>query len=150
MSQPLPLPDLLDEWHRWAEWVSSEPRDEKQAADLIGWEEFDWAVSDYPELAWEAILDAMEQPRMEAHLAKLAAGPLEDLLAKHGPTFIDRVELLAKSNKKFAWLLGGVWQYTMSEAILSRVQAVWDRAGWDGNPIVAANPSFHRTASGGR
>jgi hypothetical protein len=148
MSEPLPLPELLDEWHHWAEWVSSEPRDEEQAKNLIGWGEFDWAVSDYPELAWQAILEAMEQPRMAAHLEKLAAGPLEDLLSKHGAAFIERVELRAKSSAKFAWLLGGVWQHTMPESIWFRVQAVWDRRGWDGNPTVAANPSFKRTPDG--
>ncbi len=148
MSEPLPLPELLNEWHRWAEWVSSEPRDEKLADGLIGWSEFDWAVSDYPELAWEAILEAMSQPRMEAYLGILAAGPLENLLTKHGPDFIERVELLAKSNTKFAWLLGGVWKCTMSEAIWSRVQAVWDRRGRDGNAIVAANLAFNRTPDG--
>lgn len=148
MSKPLPLPELLNEWHRWAEWVSSEPRNEERAHDLIGWGEFDWAVSDYPELAWKAILEAMEQPRMEARLGKLAAGPLEDLLAKHGPSFIDRVEFLANSNKNFAWLLGGVWQHTMPVAIWSRVQTVWDRRGWDGNSVVAVNRSFKRTPDG--
>ena len=136
MSEPLPLSDLLNEWHRWAEWMSSELRDEELVHDLIGWSEFDWAVSDFPELAWQAILEAMDQPRMEAHLGKLAAGPLEDLLSKHGHAFIDRVELLARSNSKFAWLLGGVWQHTMPESIWLRVQAVWDRRGWDGNPGV--------------
>lgn len=136
MSEPLPLPELLNEWHRWAEWVSSEPRDEEKAHDLIGWNEFDWAVNDFPELAWRAILEAMNQSKMEVHLGKLAAGPLEDLLSKHGSAFIDRVELMARSNSKFAWLLGGVWQHTMPESIWLRVQAVWDRRGWDGNPWV--------------
>lgn len=134
MSAPLPLPQLLDEWYRWAEWISDPERDQAEAKELIGWNEFDWAVQDYPELAWQAILSALEQPRMQPHLGKLAAGPLEDLLSVHGERFIERVEELARSNPKFAWLLGGVWRYTMSEAIWSRVQLVWDRRGWDGMP----------------
>ncbi len=134
MSQPLPLPQLLDEWHRWAEWISNPNRDQSQSAELIGWNEFDWAVQEYPELAWQAILDALKQPRMEPHLGTLAAGPLEDLLSMHGENFIERVESEARRNPAFAWLLGGVWQHTMSESIWTRVQSVWDRKGWDGVP----------------
>lgn len=141
MAAPLPLLQLLDEWLRWAEWTSSEPRDEAMATELIGWHEFDWAVQDYPELAWQAIVTALEQPRMEAHLGLLAAGPLEDLLSKHGPAFIDRVEALARADPKFAWVLGGVWQHTMPESLWLRVQSVWDRRGWDGNPGRAQSAS---------
>ena len=132
MSEPLALPQLLDEWHRWAEWVSDPGRDANQSAELIGWNEFDWAVHDYPELAWQAICEALGQQRMANHLPVLAAGPREDLLSLHGKQFIDRVESEAKRNPRFAWLLGGVWKHEMSEQIWNRVQAVWDRAGWDG------------------
>jgi hypothetical protein len=135
MNAPLPLPQLLDEWHRWAEWVGDPNRDENQSGELIGWNEFDWAVQEFPELAWRAILDALSQPRMEPHLATLAGGPLEDLLSLHGESFIERVEAEARANLKFAWLLGGVWQHTMSEEIWLRVQSVWDRRGWDGVPL---------------
>jgi len=34
----------------------------------------------------------------------------------------------------FASLLGGVWRNAMSEAVGSRVQAVRNRGGWDGEP----------------
>lgn len=134
MTAPLPLPQLLDEWHRWAEWVSSPERDESKSGDLIGWSEFDWLVHDYPEVAWQAILQALDQPRMEPYLGTLAAGPLEDLLALHGDQIIERVEETAKANPRFAWLLGGIWRHTISDPVWSRVQAVWDRRGWDGVP----------------
>lgn len=75
MNAPLLLPQLLDEWYRWADWVSDPERDKSEAKDLVGWNEFDWAVNDFRN-----------------------------------------------------------WQYAMSEAIWSRVQAVWDRRGWDGVP----------------
>jgi hypothetical protein len=132
MNEPLPLPQMLDEWFRWAAWVSDPNRDESKASELIGWNEFDWTVQDYPEVAWQAILEAMNQPRMEPHLGTLAAGPLEDLLSLHGERFIDRVEVEARANPRFAWLLGGMYQYKMPENIWARVQSVWDRRGWDG------------------
>jgi hypothetical protein len=42
--------------------------------------------------------------------AVLAAGPLEDTLAEHGPAIIDDVERRAGRNPKFRHLLGGVWK----------------------------------------
>lgn len=134
MSGPLLPPQLLDEWVRWAEWISDPNKDESLASDLTGWSEFDWVVNDHPEVAWQAILTALQQPRMKPHLGTLAAGPLEDLLCVHGPAFIERVEAEATANPSFAWLLGGVWQASMAENIWNRVIAVRDRRGWDGIP----------------
>lgn len=127
MSGPLPLGELLDEWYRWAEWTSSEDRDETKSEELTGWFEFNWIVEEDPELAWEAIIEAIEQPRMKPYLSHLAAGPLEDLLDLHGPGFIERIERYAQANAKFAKLLGGVWQSTIPEPIWKRVQAVQSR-----------------------
>jgi hypothetical protein len=64
----------------------------------------------------------------------LSAGPLENLLALHGEGFIDRVESEAQRDPSFAKLLGGVWKNRMSDEVWQRVQAVWDRRGWDGIP----------------
>jgi hypothetical protein len=57
---------------------------------------------------------------------------VEDLLSQHGPSFIDRVEHEARSNPKFAYLLGGVWRLEITDEVWQRVQKVWDRRGWDG------------------
>ena len=102
--------------------------------EFVGWDEFDWAVRKHPEHAWQAIVAAARDPRLEPYFGVLAAGPLEDLLSQRGPIFIDRVEAEARANDKFAYLLGGVWKFEMSDDIWSRVQAVWDRRGWDGIP----------------
>jgi hypothetical protein len=59
---------------------------------------------------------------------------VEALLAKHGDSFIDRIETQARFDSKFAKLLGGVWKNRMSDANWNRLQAVWDRSGWDGIP----------------
>jgi hypothetical protein len=56
------------------------------------------------------------------------------IIALHGEDFTDRVESEARLVPSFAKLLGDVWKNRMSEAILQRVQAVWDRSGWDGVP----------------
>ena len=64
----------------------------------------------------------------------LAAGPIEDLLAKHGADFIDRVEAEARNDPNFAKVLGGVWKNEMPADVWARLQAVWDRKGWDSVP----------------
>lgn len=57
---------------------------------------------------------------------------MEDLLSGHGAQFIDRVEAQARSDPQFAMFLGGVWRFQMADEVWARVQAVWDRRGWDG------------------
>ena len=105
------------------EWAFMEPADEAR---------------ENPDRAWEYILFAAHDQRFsEHHLGVMAAGALEDLLSYHGPAFIDRVEQMAKTDHRFAWMLGGVWRFEMSDEIWDRVQAVWDRRGWDGIPAEA-------------
>ncbi|MGW8392015.1 DUF6869 domain-containing protein [Pseudoduganella sp. HUAS MS19] len=115
-----------------------------QSADLQLKAENEWAfmepvdeVRDNPERAWEYILFAAKDHRFSDHdVGIMAAGALEDLLSCHGPAFIDRVEQEAKKNRRFAWMLGGVWKSEMSDETWARVQAVWDRRGWDGTPTA--------------
>lgn len=134
MSGILPIPELLEAWRLWA----TAQRSGADTSNLTGWMEFNWAVEEDPDHAWSAILAALDDPKMDASLGVLAAGPLEDLLSLYGERFIERVEIAARSNPKFAWLLGGVWQHTMTEPVWSRVQAVWDRKGWDAIPANAS------------
>jgi hypothetical protein len=79
-------------------------------------------VHDAPEVAWSAILEILQRELTEDQLAVLAAGPLEDLLAVHGPAFIERVEREANRNPRFNQLLGGVWQNEMKSEIWERIQ----------------------------
>lgn len=89
---------------------------------------------DEPEEAWEFILAALRADSSNKVKEILSAGPLEDLLSKHGQRVIQHVESEARRNPHFASLLGGVWQNAMPQEVWSRVQAVWNRGGWDGIP----------------
>jgi len=97
-------------------------------------EELDELCRSSPEDAWEVILGVLARAPSDRALGNLAAGPLEDLLARHGPSIIERVEREARRSPAFANLLGGVWQNTMPDDIWARVRAVWDRRGWDDIP----------------
>jgi hypothetical protein len=87
-----------------------------------------------PETLWLLILEIHHQDQSIAIQQVLSAGPVEDLLAQHGDAFIDRVEVEARQDPQFAKLLGGVWKNSMSDAVWNRLQAVWNRRGWDGIP----------------
>lgn len=79
-------------------------------------------VRDDPERAWLAIQLIFAGCRDDLERACLAAGPLEDLLAKHGPLFIDRVEQAAANNNDFRELLAGVWRNGIDHPIWERLQ----------------------------
>ena len=93
-----------------------------------------WYLCDEsPNEAWDFILAALAQDCSNTTMENLSAGPLEDLLAKHGSLMIERVELQSRQDPQFARLLGGVWRNAMSEDVWRRVQRAQDRRGWDGN-----------------
>jgi len=91
-------------------------------------------INDDPDQAWDFILAVLATDRSPEIVGILSAGPLEDLLAYHPYDVIERVEAEARHNPHFASLLGGVWQNKMPDDIWKRVQAVWNRKGWDGIP----------------
>jgi hypothetical protein len=99
-----------------------------------------WATDTYdflnedPETLWLLILAVHRKDQSPRTQALLSAGMVEDLLSMHGDKFIDRIEAEARTDPSFAKLLGGVWKSQMSDQLWERVQAVWDRRGWDGIP----------------
>jgi hypothetical protein len=86
----------------------------------------------YPEEVWRAILAIHRLDHSPKIQQILSAGLIEELLAKFGDCFIARVEREAKLDPAFAQTLGGVWKNAMSNENWRRLQAVWDRRGWDG------------------
>ena len=108
-------------------WLSDAPERVGNASDRA-WD----LCMEQPERAFQFVLEVLRRDHSNKILQVLSAGPLEDILAKHGEQMIGRVESEARSNPLFAKLLGGVWQNEMSDPVWRRVQAVWDRRGWDG------------------
>ena len=72
---------------------------------------------------WNFVLRTYKRDLSQDVISILAAGPLEDILAKKGEEYIGRTELLAANDEKFKYLLGGVWQNSMSDEVWARVQA---------------------------
>jgi hypothetical protein len=97
-------------------------------------EEIDLFFDDKSEELWQLILKIHERDHSIAIQQVLSAGPIENLLSKFGERYIERVEDKARKDPAFAEVLGGVWQNNMPDEIWARLQAVWDRRGWDGIP----------------
>lgn len=112
--------------------------DPKNEETWESWNRSSERLSDFvendPEEAWRVILAINALDRSNKIQEVLSAGPIEDLLSKHGESMIAAVEFQARRDPTFAKLLGGVWKNRMSDEIWARLQAVWDRRGWDGIP----------------
>lgn len=130
---PQQNPDLGHLAEQWIEfWLLAENSPEQDALSWVTDREYD-LVRENPDEAWFLILEILRRNNSTQILEILSAGPLEDLLAKHGEQIIGAVENEAKANPSFATLLGGVWRNSISEEVWSRVEKVRDRRGWDGN-----------------
>jgi hypothetical protein len=78
-----------------------------------------------PERLWRIALCLIEQAPDDAALSYVAAGPLEDILAAHGPAFIERVEDKARKDSRFLLALCGVWgHHRFDPEIYARIQAI--------------------------
>lgn len=117
----LELNRVVEAWIAGHETESGTPEHERNwwAVSQV----MDWALDGQADQLWLFILATYDRNISDRVISVLAAGPLEDLLVKHGPLFIERVEQLARQDEKFNSLLGGVWQNTMSEEVWTRVQA---------------------------
>lgn len=98
----------------------------------------EWAIDkvfdityENPDELWDLILEILHRDPPTEVIEVLAAGPLEDYLAKCGDRVIERVEAQAAKDARFKSLLGGVWQNSMSDEVWSRVRACWDHSEWD-------------------
>jgi hypothetical protein len=57
-------------------------------------------------------------------LANLAAGPLEDLMVRHGSQFIASLEKLAATDGQFRKMLGALWENDINAEVWARIKRV--------------------------
>lgn len=88
------------------------------------WALFDDLVHLHPDLGLAATRVALAACESPEDVANVAAGPLEGLIAEHGPALIDQIEALAETAPRFAYALTGVWRQGNSGSLLwARVEA---------------------------
>jgi len=98
----------------------------KGDCDSLFWayEKLDDLIDNKPEKAFELIKKIYATDQSDIICENLAAGPIEDLLTRHGEKVIEIVILTAKENPSFCNLLGGVWQNSIQDNIWTKLQKV--------------------------
>lgn len=93
-------------------------------------DDFPWSalcvfeLRNHPDLAWAFLRRALADAENVGQVMMLAAGPLEDLIAEHGETVIERIEREARHSPRFRFALTGVWpQGHAGTPIRTRVDA---------------------------
>lgn len=111
-------------------WIALERAKKGSEAEKV----YEWAFTEEwriiqkaPEYGWQLIATIFANDPADTVTGMLAAGPLEDLLAAHGPDFIDRIEEKARYDRRFAVMLGGVYRNAMDDAVWQRVVALRGR-----------------------
>ncbi len=93
----------------------------------------------HPEETWVFVRKALAAAETVWQVVMLAAGPLEDLIADHGATVIDRIEREARQSPRFRFALTGVWpQGNRQSPVWTRVEAA--RAAAMATGIDAGGP----------
>jgi hypothetical protein len=90
-------------------------------------DELSTMCANQPREAWQTILAVLSRKPSSRVIELLAAGPLENLLVKHGPLLIDTIEQSAQRNGDIAVLLGGVWQSEIDPSVWKRVETARSR-----------------------
>ncbi|MEE9427336.1 MAG: hypothetical protein V3V25_04225 [Paracoccaceae bacterium] len=62
-----------------------------------------------PELTFLSVLELVAQIKTREQAAFVGAGSLENIIAKNGDQFIDRIEEHARKSPRFRYVLTGVW-----------------------------------------
>ena len=106
-EEPFNEDQFIEKW--FAYWKLSRRERNKDFDTYVESWQLDQMVDNDPVTAWDLIQKLVEKAPTDSLLALIAAGPLENLLWKHGPEFIDDVEITARQNPKFRKCLRAVW-----------------------------------------
>jgi hypothetical protein len=136
----MPHEDELDEdlAQAYVARQKAEPKSERWDALFWTHERTHYLTHYLPHRAWRVILLIWSMDQSTETMQSLSAGEIENLLSSNGTEIISLVEDEARRNPNVAKLLGGVWKNQMNDEVWSRLQAVWDRRGWDGIPEDAS------------
>ena len=102
----------------------------KQQEDSWVVRELNTLVQDDPTEAWEVTRILVNTAPSDGALAYVAAGPLEELLNKHGPVVIDRIEEESRQNLRLQLALSGVWGIDPSHPLFDRWYALMWKYGF--------------------
>ena len=102
----------------------------KQQEDRSAVREVDVLVQDDPTEAWEVTRILVNTAPSDEALAYVAAGPLEELLHRHGSVLIDRIEEESRGNERLQLALSGVWGLDRDSPVFDRWYALMWKFGF--------------------
>jgi hypothetical protein len=102
---------------------------------------------EHPEHLLALVIAAIDACETLEDLSYIAAGPLENMVVKHGPRVISDIERLASKSAKFRYALSGIWSQggSVDKGVWERIGLAVARGGrmsndgrgpWDGNPVT--------------
>lgn len=110
-----------------AAWIAlhqSKEGSDQYKSNFWAYESLSDLCDDEPEHCLNVICTILNQTDDDLVLANLAAGPLEDLLAKHGTMVVNQIKHEAKNSMKFRKILGAVWRNEISGPIWDEIKAI--------------------------
>jgi hypothetical protein len=96
----------------------------RDRSDQWAWDAVESLINRDPDEAWKISCMLVNKASSDEALAFVAAGPLEDLLKKHGSKVIERVEAESTSNPRLQLALSGVWGIEPADPIFERWYAL--------------------------
>jgi hypothetical protein len=97
-------------------------KDRDNDATFWAFEAMHALVDESPGDAWEIVRDLIAETVDDTVLAYIAAGPLEELIVRHGALLIDAIEATAARDARMCRALVGVWGHErMSPDVRRRI-----------------------------
>lgn len=110
---------IVDAWiRRYSHPQSAEISEETEWA----YDRLDEICERDPKLCLEILGEICAKSNNDWVISNLAAGPLEDLLARHGESIISDVEARARTDLAFREALSAVWQNVIPNDVWARVE----------------------------
>src|SRR5690606_9863070 len=101
----------------WKELCLSKTEVREKDKNFWAYETLDHLCEEEPFECLKIIVKICETTDNEEILSNVAAGPLEDLLVRHGKTVIAEVEKWAIQNRKYKRVLASVWKNEIDDAV---------------------------------
>lgn len=102
--------------------------------DLWAYDQVHSIIQNHPDEGWEITLLLLQKAGSDAALAYINAGPLEELLLRHGAAVIDRIEPECENNSRLQLALSGVWGISPGHPVFERWYGLMGKYGFaEGN-----------------
>ncbi len=105
----------------WKNFCSSKEKPGEEHRSFWAYEALDRLCDEEPERGLAITIAICDSTEDEFVLANVAAGPLEDLLARHGNRVVDQLESWARQEIKHRRVLASVWKNSIDDKIWERV-----------------------------